>query len=216
MELVTLAIGGIVILVTAGVAWVIDKYVEVQRKNREIDALRTAIAQYAQTYSFEDCDVKIINKCRKYISRKFGNNIEGAFAKCETMEAKKQFATEIVKELSECMGVDVDKVVFEDLGLFTRGCANSENGKMYIVLNEALLIADPEQLVKTTCHELRHCTQFQSFSDNKWGFSSQRVAQWLYSWHHYVDCGSAEAYEAYQQQIIEIDARNFADAVFNS
>ena len=58
MEPVTIIIGGVVLLVSAGVAWVIDKYREVKRKNSEIEALRMAITQYSQTYSFEACDEK--------------------------------------------------------------------------------------------------------------------------------------------------------------
>lgn len=216
MELVTIIIGGVVLLVSAGVAWVIDKYNEVKRKNSEIEALRRAVTQYSQTYSFEPCDERIIQKCRAYLSNKFHGTIEDVFSKHQSMEDKERFASEIAHELAECMGVRLDEIKFEELGLFTRGYASSENDKFTIVLNEAFLVADPRQIVKTICHELRHCLQFQSCKNNKWGFSPQRIAQWLYSWQHYVDCDSVEKYEAYQNQIIEIDALNFAEAVFNS
>ena len=216
MEPVTIIIGGVVLLVSAGVAWVIDKYREVKRKNSEIEALRMAITQYSQTYSFEACDEKIIQKCRTYLNNKFSGTIEDEFSRCQSMEDKEQLASEIAQELAECMGVSLDDVKFDELGLFTRGYAVSENDRTTIVLNEAFLVADPRQIVKTICHELRHCLQFQSCKNNIWGFSPQRIAQWLYSWQHYVECDSIEKYEAYQKQIIEIDALNFAEAVFNS
>lgn len=216
MELVTVIIGGVVILVSAGVAWVIDKYIEVKKKNEEIEALRRAITQYSQTYSFEPCDEKLIKKCRTYISNKFSGTIESEFSKYHSMNERKQLASEVAQELADVMGVNLDEVTFEELGLFTRGYAISENGKTSIVLNEAFLVADPQQIIKTICHELRHCIQIQSCRNNKWGFSPQRIAQWLYSWQHYVECDSIEKYEAYQKQIIEIDALNFAEAVFNS
>ena len=216
MELVTIIIGGVVLLVSAGVAWVIDKYNEVKRKNSEIEALQTAITQYSQTYSFEPCDEKIIRKCRSYLGNKFPGTIENEFSKYQTLEDKKLFASIIAQELAECMGVDLDEVLFDELGLFTRGYATLENDKTTIVLNEAFLLADPRQIVKTMCHELRHCIQFQSLIKNKWGYSPQRIAQWLYSSQHYICFDSIEKYEAYRKQIIEIDALNFAEAIFNS
>ena len=213
MELVTIIIGGAALVVSAGVAWVVDKYEEVKRKNQEIEALTRAIEQYAQTYSFEPSDEILIENCRSYLKKKFGNDIEGEFARYETIQEKKAFAKKFVYELSVCMGVNIDNIIIDDLGLFTYGYAFIENGEMNIYLNEALLISDPSQLVKTVCHELRHCVQLTSLTNNIWGFSPQRVAQWLYSWQNYVDCNSLEAFEAYRKQIIEIDANSFADAV---
>ena len=85
-----------------------------------------------------------------------------------------------------------------------------------IYLNEVLLVADPEQLVKTMCHELKHCVQYQSLTNNIWGYSPQRIAQFLYSWREYVSCDSRESYEAYLKQIIEIDANKYVDRIFNA
>ena len=213
--LVEISIGGAILLVTAGVAWVIERRMEAAQMNMEIESLRKALKQYAQTYSFEKPDIKLINKTRKYLDKKLNRNYEAEFAAYKTMEEKKRFALEIAQELAKCMNVNVDEVRFDDLGQSTNGVTEVyEDDKLRVVLNEALLVADPMQLVKTTCHELRHCVQIRSLTKNKWGFSSQRIAQWLYSWKNYV-CASTETFNAYVSQIIEVDANAFAEAVMD-
>lgn len=214
MEPVTLIIAGIAIVLTASLAYAVNKYQEIQKKNTEIESLRRALGQYEGTYFFERADKEMINKCRAFLDRRFNGHLGEEFAKYATIEEKKEFAKGIVKELAQCIGVKVERIQIEDIGLDTRGYADIENGIVTVNLNEVLLVADPEQLVKTMCHELRHCVQFQSFTNNIWGYSAERVAQWLYSLENYVQCESAESYEAYVKQIIEIDANKFADTLF--
>ena len=214
MEPVTLIIAGIAIVLTASLAYAVNKYQEIQQKNAEIESLRRTLGQYEGTYFFERVDKEMINKCRAFFDKRFNGHLREEFSKYATVEEKKEFTKGVVMELAQCIGVKVDQIQIEDIGPDTRGYADIENGIVTVYLNEVLLIADPQQLVKTMCHELRHCVQFQSFTNNIWGYSSERVAQWLYSWENYVQCESAESYEAYVKQIIETDANKFADTVF--
>lgn len=216
MEPITLIIGGIAIVLTVTLAYAVNKYREIQQKNIEIESLRRTLGQYEGTYFFEGVDKEMIDRCRVFLDKRFDGHLREEFAKYTTIEEKKEFAKGIVMELAQCIGVEVDQIQIEDIGLDTRGCANIEKGIVTVYLNEVLLVADPEQLVKTMCHELRHCVQFQSFTNNIWRYSPERVAQWLYSWDNYVQCESAESYEAYVKQIIETDANKFADAIFSA
>lgn len=214
MEPVTMIIAGVAIALVASLALAVRKYQEVKRKNAEIESLRRSLNGYAETYTFEVSDSELVSRCRKCINNLFNGQIEKEFAKHSTFEQKKAFAHKVAMELAKCMGVTVDNIRIEDLGSCTRGATIPENGMITVCFNEALLVADPVQLVKTMCHEFKHCVQYQSFTNNKWEYSPGRVAQWLYSWDNYVSCESEENYEAYVNQIIEIDANKFADNVF--
>lgn len=216
MEPVTMTIAGVAIVLTASLAYAVKKYRETQEKNREIEALRRSLNAYAETYAFENADEELIKRCQSKIKELFNGGIEKEFNKYKTVEEKKAFARKVALELAKCMNVQVDNIEFADLGPYTRGAAVPDRNPVTIYLNEVLLVADPEQLVKTMCHELKHCVQYQSLTNNIWGYSPQRIAQFLYSWREYVSCDSRECYEAYLKQIIEIDANKYVDRIFNA
>lgn len=215
MEPITLLISGLVITVSVTVAALIKKYEELQSKNVETETLRQALEQYASTYDFENCDIEIIAKSRSILARHFNGRYKETLESFKTMEEKKNFVCEVAIELSKVMKVDIGKVEFQELDLNTFGYANRVEGQSYVVLNEYLLIADPYLLIQTLCHELRHCIQYQAISNNVWGYSPQRVAQWLQSLSNYVPCVFSEAYDAYALQIIEIDAQKYALSIMS-
>lgn len=212
MEPITIVAG---IAVAASVATALKIYFNIKKKNDEINALRHSLTVYAQTYSFEKADERLVNACQEVIKRFFPEGIENEFSKLKTIEERKRLASDVLNELAKAMQLRVDVVEFQDLGLYTRGLAMPDTNQTVVFLNESLLVADPVQLVKTMCHELKHCVQYHSFRNNVWGYSASRVAQYLYSWDNYVSCDSIESYEAYLLQIIEIDANKFADEIFN-
>ena len=212
----TITIGGAVIVLTAALAYAVSKYREIQEKNKEIEALRRSLNAYAETYAFEDADEELVKKCQSKIKELFKGGIEKEFNKYKTVKEKKAFARKVALELAKCMNVQVDNIEIADLGPYTRGAAVPDCNPVTIYLNEVLLVADPEQLIKTMCHELKHCVQYQSLTNNIWGYSPQRIAQYLYSWEHYVSCDSLGCYEGYFNQIIEIDANKYVDRIFNA
>ena len=215
MELVTLAILGMILVVPEIVAKIVEQYQARKTMKEEADSLRQSLEQYASTYSFEDADIPMIEACRDYLSRRFPDGIESSFNQLETLEEREQFAREIIGELASCMNVKVSSIEFSNMSVELYGQAVPNNdGACKICLNRAVLVADPRQFVKTICHELRHVVQYKSFTENTWGHSPARVAQWLYSWNNYVSCTSATNYLAYSSQIIEVDANKYADELF--
>ncbi len=216
MELVTVIIGGTVLALAASLAYAVKIYQEIKRKNVEIEALRSSLNGYVETYSFEKADEELVLQCQAKIKELFHGDIEKEFNKYNTLEAKKAFANRIVTELAQCMNLKIDKIVIDDLGPFTRGVACHDNNTVTIYLNEVLLVADPQQLVKTMCHELKHCVQFEALTNDIWGYSPQRIGQYLYSMEHYVQCEYVESYEGYVSQIVEIDANKFVDEIFKA
>lgn len=216
MEPITVIIGGAVLLVSAVTAAAMKCYAAVKDKNKQISSLQTALASYTQTYQFEEVDNQLISNCKDYLQKKFGDDIVGRYAQLSTVEDKEQFTKVVVNGLAKEMGVDVKDIKFEDLSPCMRGYAQPRQDSIGIVINRAVLLSDPEQTVKTICHELRHCLQFCSLVDNKHGYSDARLAQWLYSWEHYQSCETEADYSGYVAQVIELDANLFANSVFKA
>ncbi len=216
MELVTMIIAGTAIALTAALKYAVNKHLEIKQKNLAIESLRRSLNVYAETYSFEKADEELVEKCQDKIKELFKDGIENEFNKYKTVEEKKAFARKVVQELAGCMNLKVENIEIVNLGPYTRGAASPDSDPVTIYIHEALAIADPEQMVKTICHELKHCVQFKALTDNEWGYSPQRIAQYLYSWNNYVECSIPEEYDAYVNQIIEIDANKFVDEIFKA
>lgn len=215
--MIEIIISGVVLVVTFALSRAIKQYQRIKAKNKEIEALKKSLKQYTDSYQFEDCDKPVIDSCRDYIAKRFPVGIEREFEKCDTMEKKKQLAITVTQELAKRMGVNtVDDISFDDLGIYSGFAENNpENGKSRIELHEALLVADPQQLVQTICHELRHCMQHQAIANDIWGYSPQRVALWMYTLksENYVFPDDVTKFEAYKSQSAEYDARMFAGAI---
>ena len=214
MDPITVTVGVVAIAISASLALAIKKYQELREKNAEIEDFRRSLDVYVQTYQLEGPDEELIKKCQAKIKELFKNGIEAEFNQYDTIEKKKAFAQKVAKELAACMNIDINNIIIEELppGYFGATLTNDANKTIDVCFNEVLLVADPQKLIYTMCHEFKHCIQYQSFTNNKWGYSSQRVAQYLYSWNHYVN----NTQEAYEKQIIELDANRFADKILNS
>ena len=206
--MIEVIVGGIVVVVAA-------VFLNIRKKNEEIRDFKALIEKYIKNYQFEECDKPMIEKCRLYISSRFPGKIEEHFAKCNTESEREQLLYSVAQELISRMGVQVDKVEIVDLGSYTYGQAGKgPEGEVIVQLNKALLYTDPQQLIKTLCHELRHCVQFQSVTNNVWGYSDQRVALWLANMEDYFNPAN-RTFETYELQPLELDANAFAEAVFS-
>lgn len=214
MEPVTMIIGGLLFVVAVGTASIIKAYRELGNKQGEIDAIKKGLEAYVKEYQFEPVDIKMIGDCKECLLKMFGGDIAGKYAQLATVEEREKFTREVVRKLAKAMNVNVEDITITDLSAYTYGYVTTDDGKTGITLNRAVMIADPEQIVKTICHELRHCVQFNAMCDNRYGHSAARVALWLYSWEHYQVCESSEQYFGYRCQAVEVDANNFADSVF--
>lgn len=215
MDPITLG-GGLIILVTAAVSAAIAHYSnKVARVNAALDKFKTALAQYATAYQFEECDKPVIEAVRQYVkSLRSKGSLSEIMSKMEVND-RKAYMQKVVREIARAMNVEVHGINIVDLGPNTFGQSYVDNGKFMVDLNEALLIADPDRLLQTVCHELRHLLQMQALSDDKWGFSNNRKAQWMIAFQNYVQAeGDIEMqYPAYIMQSIEIDANKFAAVV---
>lgn len=205
--MVEIIVGGIVVVAAA-------IYLKIQKKNKEIEDYKKVIKQYINNYQFEECDKPMIESCRLYISSRFSGRIEEHFARCNNESEKEQLLYSVAQELITRMGVKVDGVKFVDLGSHTYGKAEVDKatGKVVVSLNKEFISANPKQMIKTLCHELRHCVQYKSITDNVWEYSDQRVALWMANYEDYLNPDEC-TFLAYQLQPVELDANAFAEAI---
>lgn len=212
-------ITGLVIIIVGGFAWatyeIIKKRRESERQRREIEALIQVAKQYADSYKFENCDEVLIKKCQDLIKNSFGNDINGTYNKFNTYEERMELLNPFITQLAREMQIQNVEVRFEDLPPHccgeTSNMIKNENGSIVVTVNKMLVMYDPTQLIHTLCHEFRHVIQQQALSNNIWGFSNQRLAQWLYSFNYYINPISQEYVISYALQIIEIDAECFSE-----
>lgn len=221
MEPITIAIGGVVVVVSALVAAVSKRNKKIRELLDSNERYNVAIEGYAKTYAFEPCDTKMIGDCQKCLRSffpEFPKGIEAKFEKCDSPEKRQQLACDIVEQLCKTMKLDDVVVELEVMDACHCGYAfQSDDGSLAIHLNVSYVYADPVQIISTICHELRHCVQFKSLDNDVWGFTDTKKAQWMYNIKNYVNLDGANigmSYGAYRNQPIETDANEFTYAVF--
>ncbi len=213
MEPVSLALTALAGLTVAGI-FLYKKCLAERRKNADIHALTQALERYASQVTLEEVDAPIVGSVRNVLARTCSPSVEEK-VKDMNMDGRRQFFQALIQDVAKEMQVDIKSISFGDLGPGYFGCCQNEGFDIHITISDALIMADPKRAVLTICHELRHAQQFTSFTDDKWGFSDRRKAQWLSEFssdasEHNSD--SESQYRVYRCMTIELDANNFATA----
>ena len=167
-------------------------------------------------YVDEPCDARMQQACADVLKREFPQGIAERFATMKSLEERQAFMADLTRGVANAMGVDVNEVTFSEgregeFGLYRYKDQETGNISKQVWMNAVYLASEPEQVVRTMFHELRHGVQCQAlFEADKWGFSARRKAEWLSNETSYVNCT-----EAYKLQEQELDADVFAERVLN-
>jgi len=213
MEPITIGTG-IVILVAAAVAAAIRHYKnKIAKTNEALKKLEQSLGQYANAYQFEDCDRPVIDAVKQYIKRLRARGKLSVIMDSMDLEDRKDYIKRVVRDIANIINIELSEISIRYLGEYTFGQSYVEEGKYKIDLNEVVLMADPDHLLQTVCHELRHLQQMQALCNDRWGFSNNRKAQWMKAFNDYVNPETDMQYTAYRLQSIEVDANNFAKEV---
>ena len=213
MEPITLTVAIITGVATA-TSVIVRQYRKIKAKNEEIESLVNALTQYSSTYAFEDCDRPMIEGCRLTLQNFLNGQSLSQKLEGKTQEEKTRIVTDLVNKIAAEMQVDVAALHIQTLAGCTMGCEIvNEEGRIELYLNDILIDLDPDKLVFVILHELRHGVQDSALRDDKWGFSDMRKAQWLMGNRQYVRADAETKFRAYQHQIVENDANEFAKAV---
>lgn len=210
----TIIICGIVIVIAIVIADRIRQYIanvqkEQQKINEAIDKLSN---EYIGSYSFSPADEQLIVDTVNCLNTICPHGLQERLNQYNTHEERKVYTEKVIQQLANAMGVKLEGVIVSDempdhvLGLF------HEQG--YLSINAVIMEADPERILMTIVHELRHGVQYQSClkDQDHWGFSNETKATWYYNWNNYID----EPFELYKKQPLEYDANMFANAVIQS
>lgn len=135
-----------------------------------------------------------------------------------SVEERTAYLNEYYAKAGQALGIDVKGVYVDDLyekyGYGTTG-VNCGDGYLGIDIRR---VEDPSQLselLNTVTHEMRHQLQTdavknpEAFSD----IPQETLDQWNYEFNNYVD--PSYDFEGYYNQVIETDARAFAEEVVN-
>ena len=214
METIIAIICGIAVAIAAAIAERIYRYLTNvgPGEDERTQVIEKLSEEYIQSYTFSPADEKLKNDTVDCLKRICPNGLGEKLSQFDTHEARKEYAEKVVYQLAEAMGVELEGVCIEDeMPDYTLGLFHDQG---YITINAVIMEADPERILMTIVHELRHGVQYQAcIKDNdRWGFSTEVKGIWYFNWQNYID----EPFDLYQKQPLEYDANMFANAVIHS
>lgn len=135
-----------------------------------------------------------------------------------SVEERAAYLDEYYAKAGQALGIDTKGVYVDDLwAIYQPGVMGVNCGDGYLGI-DIRLVEDPSQLgelLDTTTHEMRHQLQNDALRnpDAFPDIPEETLQQWQYELENYVD--PAYDFEGYQSQVIETDARAFAEEVVN-
>lgn len=209
MEPITLA----VLAVGASVTYIIKVAIKNYNKAQQLQDIINKHTNYIDaTYMPHGNDLQMASACTESLNRNFnGEDILSSWNKMSINERKQKVIT-LTEEAASIMGVEVDKVVFDEST--TRYGSYNPDGT--ICFSEPFLACDSRgEIIRTIYHELKHGTQekaIQMGTDNPYGYDAPTLVIWVENNLKYEN-GDQDFLFYYGQQI-EVDARGFARTVF--
>ncbi|CDD97044.1 uncharacterized protein BN604_03136 [Bacteroides intestinalis CAG:315] len=209
MEPITLALLAVGVSVTYIIKVAIKNYNTAQQLR---DIINKHTNYIDATYEPHGNDLQMAAACTESLNRNFkGEDILSCWNKMSIDERKQKVIT-LTKEAASIMGVEVNNIVFDEST--TRYGSYSPNGT--ICFSEPFLACDSQgEIIRTIYHELKHGTQekaIQAGTNNPYGYDTPTLVVWVENNLKYEN-GDQDFLFYYGQQI-EVDARGFAQSVF--
>lgn len=131
-----------------------------------------------------------------------------------SLEERKQILKDLFQEMNRIYGISVDKIYIESIeapeGYITYGYYN--NGRNIIAINEDVVSDSSkyDMIMDTMAHEMRHAYQWSVVQNpENYDVNDATVEAWRENYRDYKTM-EEDGFEAYQDQPIEKDARQFA------
>ena len=203
--------GGIVVAASVIAA------IKLREKNRAlIDALERVSKQKeadSTSYKLPPQDSQMIEECRRMLKTEFPLGVAETM-KHMNLEERKKCMEILTQKAAMIMHVNPVQVTFDE-DPYCVGGYNFENDT--IVFSVAFLGNDDDlkMSVNTIFHELRHKLQFYSVEkENVMGYHDEVLNKWKSEFYQYI--GPHLSIRLYYHQIIETDARKYADEIFKA
>ena len=134
-----------------------------------------------------------------------------------TIEERKQILRELLEEMQKIYGVSLNNIMISSIesepGYITYGYFQNSSGT--ICINADLLndVSNYKNIIDTLAHEMRHAYQYAVISNpENYQVDEETVEEWRENFNDYKTTDD-DGYQAYRNQPIEKDAREFASWV---
>lgn len=177
---------------------------------------------FSGTAEYSEIEQRLISRSAELLYTYFGSS-PGENLLQEDVESRRMALEDFGRELADSYGLEDVEIVITDLskvypygeGVCYYGCADLENGKIY-VNDQMLHISDGqvlEHLISTVIHELRHIMQIRAVRrQNTYGINRGILREWKRNMNNYID--AEKDYEEYIKQPLELDARDYTSRVW--
>lgn len=158
-------------------------------------------------------DQKAATECKEFLDSKFSRGIRETMSDQNPQE-RIQTIKEVVKEASQILDVEVDKVEFyESEGEMAKTCGYFDRTENSLNLNAYMITCDNMRLVEeqvyTVFHELIHARQWAAVKGKNYGYPSETVLEWAYNFENGNYVLPEVDDELYRKQPLERDAFGF-------
>lgn len=164
----------------------------------------------AMTYELPEQDKPTIYLLQEMLDNEFPMGIEGAIGSM-TFEQRKAMTIDIAQKAADIMKIGPIEVVFntsiDNAGSYIPG-TNIINISELCLLNDATA----PDVLNTIFHELRHMLQERVIGNNFMGYDQRIIDEWATGLQNYISHSVSP--KLYYYQILEIDARHFAEKIY--
>lgn len=209
MEPITLAL----LAVGASVTWITKVAIRNYNAAQQLRAIINKHTNYVDaTYEPHGNDLQMASACKESLNRNFQEEDILSCWNRMSIDERKQTVITLTEEAASIMGVNVNNIVFDESP--TRYGSYNPDGTIFF--SEHFIACDSQgEIIRTIYHELKHGTQdraIQMGANNPYGYETPTLVVWVENNLKYEN-GDQDFLFYYGQQI-EVDARGFAQTVF--
>jgi hypothetical protein len=208
--MIELIVGGGLLLVAAS----LYAAYRLRQKNKAlIDALEKAAKQKeeeANSYNLPSQDDELVEQCKQMLDAEYPLGVVETMKQMD-LEERKRCMINIASKASGIMKVSPVEIRFDEYPCCSGSYSNEDDT---ISFSLAFLMNDDDiaVCVNTVFHELRHKLQYHSIKDgNPRGYEQSLIKKWASEYNEYISPYLSP--RLYYHQIIETDARLFADRI---
>lgn len=169
------------------------------------------------SYTPEEPDIQLRNKCVEYINQKFPHGFEYFYLN-STVDERVEMLKSMTEDLSDIYGVKLNDIVLytPDNEFKQRTAGYYSTDENTLNLNVSLLFQEnmtmSAEAFLTIFHELKHARQwFAIKGEQDYGYSPELLYSWAINWKNENYITFMESDEGYRNQPIEFDAFAFEE-----
>lgn len=188
-----------------------------EEENETPEGFETKEINNSEGVEYSEVDIERIETAGDIMGEIFTDEVISNWENL-SVEERTSYLNEYYAKAGQALGLDTKGVYTDDLyAIYGYGTQGVNSGDGYLGI-DVRLVSDPsqlEELLNTTTHEMRHQLQNDALRnpDAFPDIPKETLERWQYEMNNYID--PSYDFEGYQNQVIETDARAFAEEVVN-